>query len=130
QLLTSIDPSSPALYITSGAQAEPQIKRRSFGSFIAILRKHIFDAKIERIWKAPLDRVIRIEFEKLTAGDNRVNTTLMLMLTGRSANAHLIDDQGLVIASSHERRGADETTFAERSTELFDPASLTADLSE
>ncbi len=130
QLLASIDRSNPALYIAGNLEAHPATEKPTSSGFLSLLRKLIFDARLEGIWKAPLDRIIQIDFEKLAAGDNRVRTTLMLMLTGRSSNAHVIDDHGDLVASLFEKSGADKVLPVDRSTRLFDPIRLSADLDE
>jgi predicted ribosome quality control (RQC) complex YloA/Tae2 family protein len=130
QLLVSMDRTSPAVYITSTLPTQLLAEKRKSNGFLSLLRKHIFDARLEGIWKAPLDRIVQMDFERLAAGDNRVRTTLVLMLTGRSANAHLIDDQGSLVASLFEQPGSEEFVNRNRSAGAFDPASLTSDLSD
>lgn len=130
QLLASIDRSNPAFYIAGNLEAHPATEKPTSSGFLSLLRKHIFDARLVEIWKAPLDRIIQMDFEKLTAGDNRVRTTLTLVLTGRSSNAHVIDGQGSLIASLFEKSGADEVVPVIRSSPLFDPTSLTAELDD
>lgn len=130
QLFVSMDRSSPAVYLTSTLPTQPLTEKRKSNGFLSLLRKHIFDARLEVIWKGPLDRIVQMDFEKLAAGDNRVRTTLVLMLTGRSANAHLIDDQGSLVASLYEGTGSEEFIHGNRSPGAFDPASLTSDLDD
>lgn len=130
QLVVSMDRTSPAVYITSSLPTQLPTERPKSNGFLSLLRKHIFDARLEGIWKAPLDRIVQMDFEKLAPGDNRVRTTLVLMLTGRSANAHLIDDQGSLVASLHEQTGSEEFIHGNRSAGAFDPAGLTSDLSD
>lgn len=130
QLLASIDRSNPAFYLTRNSQSSPTTDKRTSSAFLSLLRKHLFESRLEKIWKAPMDRVIRMEFEKLTAGDNRVRTTLLLILTGRSSNAHLIDDQGSLIASLFEKSGAEEVIPETRSSLPRDTLSLTNDFDD
>jgi predicted ribosome quality control (RQC) complex YloA/Tae2 family protein len=129
QLLASVDRSSPAFYITN-SPAQPRTRKPSSDAFLSLLRKHIFDARVEGIWKSPLDRIVQMDFEKLAAGDNRVQTRLLLIFTGRSANAHLIDDQGSIVASLHEQHGSEQIVPHDPRSSTFDPASLTAELSD
>jgi predicted ribosome quality control (RQC) complex YloA/Tae2 family protein len=130
QLLASIDRSNPALYIAGNLETHPAADKPASSAFLSLLRKHIFDARLVGIWKAPCDRIIQVDFEKLTAGDNRVRTTLMLVLTGRSSNAHVIDDQGGLIASLFENSRSDEAIPVIQSLPLFDPISLSAKLDD
>lgn len=121
QLLASFDRANPTFHLSSRTRAESSTETRSSNSFLLLLRKYITNARLEAIWKDPLDRIIEIEFEKLDAGDHRVRTKLVLTLTGRSANAYFIDDQGRPLASLFERDGAEETVLPNRSGEPFDP---------
>lgn len=130
QLLASMDRSSPALYITSTAPARPPTDGHTATGFIALLRKHIFDATLERIWKDPADRIVQMDFEKLTAGDNKVRTTLLLVLTGRSGNAHLIDSEGNSIASLFESSGHESSVPRSLPAAAVDSANLTDDLND
>src|SRR6185312_5760505 len=79
-------------------------------------------------WKEPLDRVVKLDFEKLDAGDNRISTSLRLAFTGRSANAYLSDVHGDVIGSLFEYEPSDQPHPA--ALETLDPASMVADLSD
>lgn len=129
RLLVSIDRSSPAIYITSAPDTKQAAGDQPANNFIALLRKHIFAATLETISKAPLDRIVQIDFERLAAGDNRVRTTLLLILTGRSGNAHLLDSQGNLIASLFEKSGRERAVLSMPSANAFDSASLTEHLS-
>lgn len=129
QLLASMDRSNPALYITSNPPTLSTEKRIS-SPFLSLLRKQIFDARLERLSKAPLDRIVQMDFEKLAAGDNRIRTALVLVLTGRSANAYLIDDQGGLLASLFEQEGSSDSIHLNRSAPEFDLTSLTNDLDD
>jgi predicted ribosome quality control (RQC) complex YloA/Tae2 family protein len=130
QLIVSMDRSNPAFYLTSKLPALLPTEKRTSNGFLSLVRKHIFDARLEGIWKTALDRIVRMDFEKLSAGDNRVRTTLLLILTGRSANALLFDDQGSLVASLFEQSGADDFGHLNRSELPFDPTSLTNDIND
>jgi predicted ribosome quality control (RQC) complex YloA/Tae2 family protein len=130
QLLVSMDRSNPALFITDNPASKLPPEKQAPKTFIALLRKHIFEAKLERISKEPCDRIVQMEFEKLSAGDTRVRTTLVLILTGRSGNAHLVDSQQNVIASLFERSDRQQTMPMGMPTEQFDPSSPFEHLSE
>lgn len=130
QLLASIDRSNPAFYIAGNLETHPATEKPSSSGFLSLLRKHIFDATLVGISKAPRDRIIQMDFDKLTAGDNRVRTTLMLVLTGRSSNAHIIDDRVGLVASLFEKSGGDEAIPVIRSAPVLDPISLSANLDD
>jgi predicted ribosome quality control (RQC) complex YloA/Tae2 family protein len=76
--------------------------RRAHDPFISLLRKHAGGATLEAFHKDPLDRIVRITFESFDAGGDRQKTRLVLSLTGRSANAWLVDSTGSVIGALRE----------------------------
>lgn len=130
QLLVSMDRSNPAFYISRNLPVQLAADKGKSNGFLSLLRKHIFDARLVGIWKAPLDRIVHMDFEKLSAGDNRVRTNLLLILTGRSANAHLIDEREGLVASLFEQSLSDELMGVNRSTIDFDRSTLTIGLND
>ena len=106
RLLVSLDRAAPALYL-SDQSAHAPIQRPAATSFLSLLRRHILGARLTRLWKDPLDRIIQLEFQKLDAADIRVGTSLRLALTGRSANAWLADAQGNLLGMFYEQRASD-----------------------
>jgi predicted ribosome quality control (RQC) complex YloA/Tae2 family protein len=126
QLLASLDRTTPALYLSNKVAAAT--KKPSSTFFLSLLRKHIVGARVVKIWKEPLDRIVHIDFEKLDAGDNQIRISLCLYLTGRSANACLTDATGVAIGMLFEDTAAERLAHAGSSTKGLDPANLTGDL--
>ncbi|HLF84792.1 MAG TPA: NFACT family protein [Blastocatellia bacterium] len=129
QLLASLDRTTPALYLSSEIASQPSKGNRTSTFFLSLVRKHVVDARIVRFWKEPLDRIVHIDFEKLDAGDNKIQISLRLALTGRSANAYLADVKGNVIGMLFEQNPADRLVQSTPSIETLDPARLTRELS-
>ena len=130
QLLISLDRTAPALYLSNQFATGSVSGKRTSSFFLSLLRKHIVDARLVRVRKEPLDRIIHLDFERLDAGDNKVRISLRLALTGRSANASLTDAQGNLLGTLFEQSAADRPAPPTTSIESFDPASLTSELSE
>ena len=128
QLLVSLDRASPALYLSIQSPNQRLREKTAETGFLSLLRKHVADARLVRLSKEPSDRVIEIDFEKWDAGDSTVQTKLLLMLTGRSANACLIDGQGSSLAEFFERDGAPEPFSPNAAVGTFNPTSLLSDL--
>jgi predicted ribosome quality control (RQC) complex YloA/Tae2 family protein len=100
-LLASLDRNSPALYLSTAS-----LKHADGGAahpFASLLRKHVVGAKLLRISKEPLDRVVRLEFEKFDASGDFVRTSLVLAFTGRASNAYLNDSDDYTVAALADR---------------------------
>jgi predicted ribosome quality control (RQC) complex YloA/Tae2 family protein len=101
RLLASLDRAAPALYLSSTDQHKSV--KRAPSSFYSVLREQLSGAKLVSIAKRPSDRVVDIEFEKPGSTDKRSRASLVLALTGRSANAYLVDGHESVLASLFEK---------------------------
>ncbi|MEK6284373.1 MAG: NFACT family protein [Acidobacteriota bacterium] len=130
QLLASLDRTDPALYLSTEIAAQVFTGKHTSTFFLSLLRKHIVDARLVKLRKEPRDRIVQIDFEKLDAGDNKIQTSLVLALTGRSANAYLIDANGTVMGMLFEQHAPGQSVAPIPSVETFDPASLTAELND
>ena len=129
QLLASLDRTTPALYLSSEVATHSPGKGTST-FFLSLLRKHVVDARLVKLWKEPLDRIVQLDFEKLDAGDNKVQLSLRLAFTGRSANAYLADAQGAVMGRLFERDSADPVAQSDPTPETVEPPNLTSELNE
>jgi predicted ribosome quality control (RQC) complex YloA/Tae2 family protein len=122
QLLASLDRTTPALYLAAVTAAPSRDGKGDSTFLLNLLRKHVVGGRVVRLGKDPVDRIVRIDFEKLDAGDNRINTSLRVALTGRSSNAYLCDAQGNVIGAMFEQDKPPRQPQAMH--ESFDPARL------
>lgn len=130
QLLVSLDRTTPALYLSTEIATQAFTGKRTSTFFLSLLRKHVVDARVVKLWKEPLDRVVQIDFEKLDAADTKVQTSLRLALTGRSANACLADVQEKIIGKLFEQDTAEQLGHPTSSIDTLDPASLTTELND
>src|ERR1700730_10545237 len=105
RLLVSLDRASPALYLSSTSPSQRLKEKPTDTGFLSLFRKPIADARLIRVSKQPSDRVVHLDFEKRDAGDSTVQSKLVLMLTGRSTNASLVDGQGQVLAEFFQQEG-------------------------
>jgi predicted ribosome quality control (RQC) complex YloA/Tae2 family protein len=130
QLRASLDRTTPAFYLSTEITTQLLTGKQATTFFLSLLRKHLIDARVVEVWKEPLDRIVRIDFEKLDAGDNKVQISLLLALTGRSANAYLMDGKGTVMGVLFEQNAGKRGPHSNPSIETFDPSSLTRELSD
>ena len=103
QLVVSLNRTNPAIYLSSRTTAKPISERSNSTFFLSSLRKHIVDARVVGVRKHPMDRIVQLDFERTDAGDNIVSFSLTVVLTGRSANAYLVDSLRFVSAALVER---------------------------
>ncbi|MEK6324815.1 MAG: NFACT family protein [Acidobacteriota bacterium] len=130
QLVASLDRTTPALYLSTEIATQALTGKHTSTFFLSLLRKHLVDARLVKLWKEPLDRIVQIDFEKLDAGDNKVHTSLLLALTGRSANAYLGEVDGKVIGTLFEHDAAEQSARPASSIDTLDSVSLTTELNE
>jgi predicted ribosome quality control (RQC) complex YloA/Tae2 family protein len=128
RLLVSLDRASPALYLSVPSPNQHLREKPTETGFLSLLRKHVVDARLVRISKQPSDRVVQIDFEKRDAGDSTVQTKLLLMLTGRSANACLVGGEGSVLTEFFERDGVEQAVSQNLPAGPLNPTSLISDL--
>jgi len=124
RLLASLDRTTPALYLSSEVASQPAKGKRTSTYFLSLVRKHLVEARLVKIWKDPWDRIVHIDFEKLDAGDNKVTISLRLELSGRSANAYLADAHGEVMGMLFEQDAARRLANRIPSADATDPITL------
>lgn len=98
-LLVSCNPTDPELYLTSRAISDLEPKGSAERAFAALLRKRLRGSRVERIAMHPSDRIVAFEFQPFGASGNRERLELVVALTGRSANAYLVDESGTLVGS-------------------------------
>ena len=133
-LVASLDRTSPALYLSTLLAQPSHIEKHAAGYFLSLLRKHLSEARLISLEKDPYDRIVQIGFERLDAGDRQIKVGLRLRLTGRSANALLLDAQGNVIAQLFDQEQSFDPSYQPhpgQTTDLTEAtAQLTADVTE
>jgi predicted ribosome quality control (RQC) complex YloA/Tae2 family protein len=101
-LAISTDPNSLALYLTDRSPKQSGESPRSDTAFVAHLKKHLSNARMVALEKIGYDRVVKFDFDSEEDGVKKIRLTLVVMLTGRSANTLLLEDS-MVVASLRER---------------------------
>lgn len=96
-LRAALEPATAALYLTHPASAK-DAKSNEAHPFVAVLRKHLLDARLLAILKPPTERLVRLNFETFAVGGERARAALVFYFTGRSTNACLLNAQDRVEA--------------------------------
>lgn len=93
-LLADLNGSSPALYIPAKLPENPETPP----SFCMLLRKHLEEGRITRIYQSDLDRIITLEIDMLGQSSKIITKKLICELTGKNSNLILTQD-GVIIDS-------------------------------
>ena len=130
QLVASLDRTSPALYLSNEYASRSSKGRQNETYFLSLIRKHLVGARLVRLFKPPSDRIIYLEFEKHDVGDNKIQLSLQLFFTGRSANAYLADAGGEVIGTLFEQATANRSKTSDSPDKTLDLGRLARDASD
>lgn len=130
QFLASMDRSNPALYLAARTAAQHLTRKPATTPFDALLRKYLVGAEITKLSKTQRDRIVQLDFEKLDAGDKRVQMSLVLAFTGRSANASLVAGDGSILATLFDQAGPQKDDDSHSAGDEVSASALTAGLGD
>ena len=95
RLLISAGASLPLIYLTGGNKPSPM----TAPNFCMLLRKHIANGKILRIWQPGLERIIHFEIEHLNELGDLCHKVLTVEIMGKHSNIIFCDDKNRIIDS-------------------------------
>ena len=104
-LLADLNGGSPALYIPAKLPENPETPP----SFCMLLRKHLDEGRITRIYQSDLDRIITLEIDMLGQSSKIITKKLICELTGKNSNLILTQDG--VIIDSLKHIGAAQSSY-------------------
>ena len=96
-LVADINGGSPALYIPSKLPENPETPP----SFCMLLRKHLEEGRITKIYQSDLDRVITLEIDMLGQSSKIITKKLICELTGKNSNLILTQDNIIIDSLKH-----------------------------
>ncbi len=96
-LLISVDPAVPRLHLIKRRVRELERQSRPLTQFGLALKKQLEQTKIASIEKDPGDRIVRFKLAGQTDLGEPKTRTVVVQLTGRSANVLLLDEQSQII---------------------------------
>lgn len=88
-LFVSVDPANPRVYLIRRRLKDLEKQSLPPGSFAQALRTKLSNEPITAVEKEPLDRIVRLKFN---------SATLLIQLTGRTADLFLLDEADLIEA--------------------------------
>ncbi len=95
RLLLSAGASLPLIYLTNTNKPSPMVAP----NFCMLLRKHIANGKILRIWQPGLERILHFEIEHYNEMGDLCRKDLILELMGKHSNLIFCDESGMIIDS-------------------------------
>lgn len=93
-LVADLNGGSPALYVPEKLPENPETPP----SFCMLLRKHLEEGRITKIYQSDLDRIITLEIDMLGQSSKIITKKLVCELTGKNSNLILTQD-GMIIDS-------------------------------
>jgi predicted ribosome quality control (RQC) complex YloA/Tae2 family protein len=95
RLAMSASASLPFLYLTSNNKPSPL----TAPNFCMVLRKHIANGRITRIYQPHMERIINFEIEHLDEMGDLCTKTLVVELMGKHSNIIFCNSDGMIIDS-------------------------------
>lgn len=109
-LFISVEPAAPRIYLITRRLRDLEKRSGNPSPFLLSLKKRLSGANLERVEKVPGERVLRFAF----SGDDEMGTacehSLIVQITGRSANLFLLDGEDIIIDSLRATRGQGQET--------------------
>ena len=96
-LLADLNGGSPALYIPAKLPENPETPP----SFCMLLRKHLEEGRITRIYQSDLDRIITLEIDMLGQSSKIITKKLICELTGKNSNLILTQENVIIDSLKH-----------------------------
>lgn len=95
RLAMSASASLPFLYLTGPNKPSPL----TAPNFCMVLRKHIGNGRIKKIWQPHMERIINFEIEHLDDLGDLCTKTLVVELMGKHSNIIFCNSEGMIIDS-------------------------------
>ncbi len=111
-LMADMNGASPALYIPQKQPENPETPP----SFCMLLRKHLEEGRITKIYQSGLDRIITLEIDMLGQSSKIITKKLIFELTGKNSNIILtqnaeVGTQEDIIIDSLKHIGAAQSSY-------------------
>lgn len=109
-LVVSTDPKRLTLFLSNRQPKQLSDEPRTDTSFVALLKKHLSNARLLSLEKLGYDRVVTFHFESEDESGRTTRRKLIVSLTGRAANALLVEGEK-VLAQLRDQLADDESYF-------------------
>jgi predicted ribosome quality control (RQC) complex YloA/Tae2 family protein len=109
-LFISVEPAQPRMYLVKRRVRDLEKQSVALTQFAQGLRKELSDTKVRTIRKDSGDRIVRLQFSGVDELGSMKGSTMIVQLTGRSANLFLIDPNGVITHQARPRKGIGQKT--------------------
>lgn len=109
-LFICADPGSPRAYLVRRKLRELEKRSGTPLPFSLVLRKRLSGGVVTGVEKVEAERILKILFDVTDETGHTERLSLVIQLTGRSANLLLIDARGVIIDRLRETAGAGQET--------------------
>src|SRR6266404_4086333 len=103
-LFVSVEPAQPQLYLLRRRTRDLEKQSRPLSQFALVLRKDLSNTTVRSIKKDKEDRVVRFAFAGQDELGRPIEHTLVVQLTGHSANLFLLDRLGVIVHRARPTR--------------------------
>lgn len=104
-LFISVEPSAPSIYLIKRRLRDLEKLSKNSTSFVLFLRKRLANAVLKSIEKLENERIVRFAFLAQNELGQTEHYTLIIQLTGRSANIFLLDKSDFILDAMRENFG-------------------------
>ena len=104
-LFISVEPSAPSIYLIKRRLRDLEKQSKNPTPFVFLLRKRLANAVLQTIEKLENERIVRLAFLANNELGQTENYTLIIQLTGRSANIFLLDKSDFILDAMRENFG-------------------------
>jgi predicted ribosome quality control (RQC) complex YloA/Tae2 family protein len=108
-LFLSVDPAAPRIYFIKRRLKDLEKSAIAPSQFAQSMRTRLASAQLENVRKDESDRVVRLSLRVNDELGNEITRTLVVQLTGRSANLFLLDVNGIITNGSRSGTGVGQT---------------------
>lgn len=104
-LFVSVEPSAPRIYLIQRRLKELEKQSQNSTGFTLFLRKRLANSILTKVQKDKNERILRFFFNAQDEIEGWKKYSLVVQLTGRSANIFLLDQNSFVLDSIRETHG-------------------------
>jgi predicted ribosome quality control (RQC) complex YloA/Tae2 family protein len=105
-LLFSVEPSAPRAFLIKRRLRDLEKQAKNSSPFVSLLRSRLSNAILQKISKVANERILRLIFSSSNELGQAENCSMVIQLTGRSANVFLLDKNNFVLDTLRETAGA------------------------
>lgn len=105
-LFISVEPSAPRVYLIKRRLRDLEKQAKNSSPFVLLLRARLANAVLHKINKFPDERIVQFSFTASNELGQAENCSIIIQLTGRSANLFLLDENNFVLDTLRETAGA------------------------